>query len=74
MDNMYNESVDKYVNVVKRLLEYDELETQIKVVTGMGFREIYDLFLEGYVLIKPNYGVFDKEMLKCADEYFGGKK
>ncbi len=37
----------------RRLIEYEELEMQCKVLTGMGFNDILSKFAAGYQLMPP---------------------
>lgn len=55
----------------RRLIEYEELETQLKALTGMDFNDILSKFAAGYQLLPPmERSKLSKEELQRINEKF----
>lgn len=55
---------------VRRLIEYEELEMQLKVLTGMDFIDILNKFEAGYQLMPPMELRLSKDELQRMNEKF----
>lgn len=55
----------------QRLEELDRLENSIKIVSGYDLEEIYNLFLKGYVLVKPD--LYEKSFDLMSRKVFDSK-
>lgn len=57
--------------VARRLIEYEELEMQCKVLTGMDFNDILSKFAAGYQLMPPmERSKLSKDELQRMNEKF----
>ena len=58
-------------DATRRLIEYEELEMQLKVLTGMDFNDILNKFAAGYQLMPPmERSKLSKDKLEKMNEKF----
>lgn len=63
--------MERFMFNVKRFVELDQLATSIKIVSGYDLEEIYNLLLEGYVLVKPD--LYEKSFDLMSRKIFDSK-
>ena len=65
-------SEERYMQLSKELRKYEELEIQIKQLTGLNIECLKKLFAMGYTLKYPDYDMTLTEMAEPIDREEGG--
>ena len=58
---------DRAIQLSQELREYEELEIQVKQLTGFNFKALFELFKMGYTLEPPEYELSMNQITRIAE-------